>query len=236
MTAVAEPAAPTTTVHAACPHDCPDTCAMVVTVAGRHGHRPAWRSGAPVHPRWALREGQQLPGPGLRPDRVLFPLRRTGPKGSGRFERISWDDALDEIASRFRSISEEPGPEAIMPVSYLGTQGILNGLNVGDPFFATLGATISERTYCDSGSCTAYAMTIGATAGVDPESLVHAKLILIWACNVQSTNLHLWPYITEARRRGAKIVVVDPVRTRTAAAADQHIASGPAPTPRSRWP
>jgi anaerobic selenocysteine-containing dehydrogenase len=110
-----------------------------------------------------------------------------------------------------------------MPVSYLGTQGILNGLNVGDPFFARLGATISERTYCDSGSCTAYAMTVGDTAGVDPESLVHSKFILVWACNIISTNLHLWPYITEARKRGAKVVVVDPVRTRTAAAADQHI-------------
>ena len=158
---------------------------------------------------------------------MLFPLRRTGAKGSGRFERITWDDALDEIATRFTAIADEHGPEAIMPVSYLGTQGILNGLNVGDPFFAQLGATISERTYCDSGSCTAYAMTIGATAGVDPESLVHSKFILIWACNIQSTNLHLWPYIAEARKRGAKIVVVDPVRTRTAAAADQHIAMRP---------
>jgi anaerobic selenocysteine-containing dehydrogenase len=227
MTAVTEPAAPTTTVHAACPHDCPDTCAMVVTVAG--GTATDLR-GDPAHPYTrgglCVKVNNYLDRV-YDESRVLFPLRRTGPKGSGRFERISWDDALDEIASRFRSISEESGPEAIMPVSYLGTQGILNGLNVGDPFFATLGATISERTYCDSGSCTAYAMTIGATAGVDPESLVHSKFILIWACNVQSTNLHLWPYITEARRRGAKIVVVDPVRTRTAAAADQHIAIRP---------
>lgn len=161
------------------------------------------------------------------PDRVLFPLRRTGPKGSGRFERITWDEALDEIADRFRAISAAYGPEAIMPCSYLGTQGILNGLNVGDPFFARLGATIAERTYCDSGSCTAYMMTIGDCAGVDPESLVHSKFILIWACNVMSTNLHLWPFIAEARKRGATVVVVDPVRTRTANAADWHIAIRP---------
>ena len=91
-----------------------------------------------------------------------------------------------------------------MPVCYLGTQGILNGLNVGDPFFDKLGATVSERTYCDSGACTAYAMTIGATAGVDPESLVHSRYIVIWACNMMSTNLHLWPFIAEAaaRRQG----------------------------------
>ena len=161
------------------------------------------------------------------PSRVLHPLRRSGPKGSGQFEQIGWDEAIDEIGTRFESIATEHGGEAIMPVSYLGTQGILNGLNVGDPFFARLGATVTERTYCDSGSCTAYAMTIGDTAGVDPESLVHSKFILVWACNIISTNLHLWPYITEARKRGAKVVVVDPVRSRTAAAADQHIALRP---------
>jgi anaerobic selenocysteine-containing dehydrogenase len=157
------------------------------------------------------------------PDRVLYPLRRTGPKGSGRFGRVSWDEALDEIASRFRSSIAEHGAESIMPVSYLGTEGILNGLNVGDPFFNKLGATITERTYCDSGACTAYTMTIGATAGVDPESLVHSRYILIWACNMISTNLHLWPFVAEAQRRGAKVVVIDPVRHRTAAHADWHI-------------
>ena len=90
-----------------------------------------------------------------------------------------------------------------MPVSYLGTEGILNGLNVGDPFLNRLGATISERTYCDSGACTAYTMTIGATAGVDPESLVHSRYILIWACNMTSTNLHLWPFVA-GRSAGAR--------------------------------
>src|SRR5919109_790379 len=221
MTAVTEPT--TTTVRAACPQDCPDTCAMLVTVAD--GKAVEVR-GDPDHPYTngglCVKVNNYLDRV-YDPGRVLFPLRRTGPKGSGRFERITWDEALDEIATRFRGIVDEFGPEAIMPVSYLGTQGILNGLNVGDPFFAELGATISERTYCDSGSCTAYAMTIGDTAGVDPESLVHSRFILVWACNIMSTNLHLWPYIIEARKRGAKVVVVDPVRTRTAAAADQHI-------------
>ena len=146
------------------------------------------------------------------PDRVLYPLRRTGPKGSGRFERVSWDEALDEIAGRFRASIAEHGAESIMPVSYLGTEGILNGLNVGDPFFNKLGATIAERTYCGTGSATGYAMTIGPAAGVDPESLVHSRYIIIWACNVISTNLHLWPFVAEAQRRGAKVVVIDPVR------------------------
>lgn len=215
------------TVRAACPQDCPDTCAMLVTV---EDGRATSVKGDPDHPftngGLCVKVNNYLDRV-YDQGRVLFPMRRTGPKGSGRFERITWDAAIDEIATRFRAIADEHGPEAIMPVSYLGTQGILNGLNVGDPFFAKLGATVTERTYCDSGSCTAYAMTIGDTAGVDPESLVHSKFILIWACNVMSTNLHLWPYIAEARKRGAKVVVVDPVRTRTAAAADQHIALRP---------
>jgi anaerobic selenocysteine-containing dehydrogenase len=226
MSTMSEPA-DTTTVRAACPHDCPDTCAMLVTV--EDGTAVKLR-GDPEHPYTngglCVKVSRYIDRV-YDPNRVLYPLRRTGPKGSGQFERITWDDAIDEICSRFGSIVEGYGGEAIMPVSYLGTQGILNGLNVGDPFFAKLGATISERTYCDSGSCTAYTMTIGDTAGVDPESLVHSKFILVWACNIVSTNLHLWPYITEARKRGAKVVVVDPVRTQTAASADQHIAIRP---------
>ncbi|GAA5122497.1 molybdopterin-dependent oxidoreductase [Haloechinothrix salitolerans] len=211
------------TVRGACPQDCPDTCAMMVTV--RDG-KAVEVAGDPDHP--FTRGGLCVKVDNYldrvySTDRVLFPLRRTGPKGSGKFERITWDEALDEIAARFTEISAQDGPEAIMPCSYLGTQGILNGLNVGDPFFAKLGATIAERTYCDSGSCTAYAMTIGDTAGVDPESMVHSNYILIWACNVMSTNLHLWPFIAEARKRGAKVVVVDPVKTRTAKAADWHL-------------
>jgi len=156
-------------------------------------------------------------------ERVLHPMRRSGPKGSGKFERITWGAALDEIAGRFRAIVAEHGAQAILPYSYLGTEGLLNGLNVGDPFFNRLGASISERTFCASGAITGYIMTVGPTPGTDPESLIHARYIVIWACNVISTNLHLWPIIAEARRRGAKIVVIDPLRSRTARAADWHI-------------
>jgi anaerobic selenocysteine-containing dehydrogenase len=212
-----------TVVRAACPHDCPDTCAMLVTV---EDGRALEVRGDPDHPFTAgglCVKVNNYVDTVYSSDRVLFPMRRTGPKGSGRFERISWDEAIDEIAARFKSVAAEYGPEAILPVSYLGTQGILNGLNAGDPFFNKLGATVSERTFCDSGCCTAYAMTVGATAGVDPESLVHSKFILIWACNMISTNLHLWKFVAEAQSRGAKVVVVDPVRTRTAKRADWHL-------------
>ena len=157
------------------------------------------------------------------PDRVLYPLRRTGPKGSGSFARVSWAEALDEIAGRFRSSIAGFGAESIMPVSYLGTEGVLNGLSVGDPFFNKLGATITERTYCGSGTFTGYIMTNGATAGADPESVAHSRYVVIWACNMISTNLHLWPFVAQAQRRGAKVVVIDPVRHRTAAHADWYI-------------
>jgi anaerobic selenocysteine-containing dehydrogenase len=157
------------------------------------------------------------------PDRVLHPLKRSGPKGSGAFTRISWPQALDEIATRWKAIVRRHGPTAILPYSYLGTEGILNGLNVGDAFFNKLGATISERTFCDSAACTGYIMTVGPSPGTDPESFVHSRYIILWACNTLSTNLHHWPFIAEAQKRGAKVVVVDPVKTRTARQADWHI-------------
>ena len=212
-----------TIVRGACAHDCPDTCAMLITV--ENGRATKVR-GDPEHP--FTRGGlcvkvNDYTEHTYSPDRVLHPLRRRGPKGAGQFERVTWDEALGEIATRFRTIIDEHGGQAILPYSYLGTEGILNGLTVGDPFFHRLGATISERTFCDSGACTAYLMTLGPTAGLDPESFVHSRYIVLWACNVQSTNLHMWPFIKEAQRRGAKVVVIDPLRHRTARAADWYI-------------
>ncbi|BCH62187.1 molybdopterin oxidoreductase (plasmid) [Agrobacterium vitis] len=210
-------------VVGACPHDCPDTCSILTTV--EDGKALAVR-GNPDHP---FTRGRLCVKVNNYQDRVysdkrlLYPMRRVGPKGSGQFVRISWDDALEEIATRWKDIIASDGAQAILPYSYLGTQGILNGLNVGDPLFNKLGASVSERTFCDSGSCTAYMMTIGHTPGVDPESFVHSKYIILWACNTLSTNSHHWPFIEEARKSGAKLVVIDPVRTRTARLADWHI-------------
>ena len=212
-----------TTVMGACPHDCPDTCSLITTV--EDGKAIAVR-GNPDHP---FTRGRLCVKVNNYQDRVysdqrlLYPMRRTGPKGSGQFERIGWDEAIAEIAARFQDVIAQDGPQAILPYSYLGTQGILNGLNVGDPLFNKLGATVCERTFCDSGSCTAYMMTIGHTPGVDPESFVHARYIILWACNTLSTNSHHWPFIEQAKKNGAKLVVIDPVRTRTARLADWHI-------------
>lgn len=215
------------TVLAACPHDCPDTCSMVVTV---ENDRVVKVRGNPDHPftdgRLCVKVNQYEERV-HHADRVLYPLKRSGPKGSGQFERISWQEAMDEIASRWKQIIKDDGPTAILPYSYLGTEGILNGLNAGDALFNKIGATISERTFCDSGACTAYIMTVGPTPGTDPESFVHSRYIIMWACNTISTNLHHWPFLAEAQKRGAKIVVIDPVKTRTARQADWHIAIKP---------
>jgi len=215
------------TVIAACPHDCPDTCSMLVTV---ENDRVVKVQGNPEHPFTDGRLCVKVNHYEERvhhPERVLYPMKRIGPKGSAQFTRISWSQALDEIVSRWKQIVGQHGPTAILPYSYLGTEGILNGLNVGDAFFNKLGATISERTYCDSGACTGYIMTVGPSPGTDPESFVHSRYIVLWACNTISTNTHHWPFIAEARKRGAKIVVIDPVRTRTARQADWHISIKP---------
>jgi len=210
-------------VYGACPHDCPDTCSMLITV---ENGRAVKVEGHPDHPytRGTLcgKVSDYLDRV-YSPDRILYPMRRVGQKGSGQFERISWDAALDEITSRFKQIINDYGSEAIMPSSYLGHEGLLNGLTVGDAFFNRLGSTIAERTFCISCTSTAYLMTYGPTHGTDPDTFSHSQYIILWGCNALSTNVHLWPFIKEARKNGARLVVIDPVRTRTAQQADWHI-------------
>lgn len=216
-----------TTHHGGCPHDCPDTCSMVyevengklISVKGNAEH-PMTRGGLCVK----LKDYEQRH---YHPDRLLHPMRRVGPKGSGQFEQISWDEALDEITTRWQAIIKEHGPQAIIPYSYLGNQGLVHGLNGADAFFNKLGATVCERTFCGEGSCTAWLLTVGPTAGVDPESFTHAKFIIIWGCNSVSTNLHHWHIIKDAQKRGTKVVVIDPYKSRTAKEADWHIAPRP---------
>jgi len=211
------------TLRGGCPQDCPDTCAMLYTV--EDGKLTSVR-GDPEHP--ITRGGlcvklKDFASHHYNPDRVIYPQKRIGPKGSGRYKRISWDEALTEISQRWKDIIGQHGAQAILNCCYLGNQGVLNGLTSGDAFFNRLGATISEKTFCASGSSTGYLMTVGPTGGVDPESFVHSKYIVIWGCNTISTNLHQWPLYLEARAKGAKIVVIDPQRSRTAKEADWHV-------------
>lgn len=217
----------TTTLHGACPHDCPDTCSMVYTTEA--GRLTSVR-GNPDHPmtRGALcGKLRDFDRHHYNPDRILHPMRRTGPKGSGLFERISWDTALREIHERFTAVAETHGAEAILPYNYLGNEGLVQGLTVGDAFFNRLGATVAEKTFCGSGSCTAWLLTVGPTNGTDPMSFAHSRLIVLWGCNSISTNIHHWHVVKEAQRRGARVVVIDPYRSRTAKEADWHLAPRP---------
>lgn len=164
-----------TTHHGGCPHDCPDTCSMVFEVedgklTGVKGNpdHPMTRGGLCVK----LKDYEKRH---YHPDRLLYPMRRIGAKGSKQFERITWDEALDEIVSRWKGIIAEHGAEAIVPYSYLGNQGLVHGLNGGDAFFNRMGATVTERTFCGEGSCTAWLLTVGATAGVDPHAAFTLK-------------------------------------------------------------
>lgn len=215
------------TFFGACPHDCPDTCAMIyevkggrlVDVRGNKEH-PMTRGGLCV-------KLKDFHDHHANPDRLMHPLRRTGPKGSRQYERITWDAAITEIGRRWREIIATHGSQAIMPYSYLGNMGLVQGINSGDPFFNRLGATVNEKTFCASGSSTAWLLTVGPTGGVDPESFVHAKYVVIWASNSISTNLHHWPFVLEAQKRGAKVVVIDAYRSRTAKAGDWHICPKP---------
>jgi anaerobic selenocysteine-containing dehydrogenase len=213
--------------HGGCPHDCPDTCSMVfevengklVGVKGNATH-PMTRGGLCVK----LKDYEKRH---YHPDRLLYPLRRTGAKGSKQFKRISWDEALNEITTKWKAIIADDGPQAIVPYSYLGHQGLVHGLNGGDSFFNRMGATVTERTFCGEGSATAWLMTYGPSGGMDPESFKHSKLIVIWACNSVSTNLHHWHIVKEAQKHGAKVIVIDAYASRTAKEADWHLAPKP---------
>ncbi len=213
----------TTVVRGACPHDCPDTCAWQVSLKG--GVAVGLR-GDPAHPftRGGLcAKVNHYVERAYSQDRVLHPLRRVGPKGAGEFERVSWDDALDDIADRLRAIIERDGPAAIMPYSYMGTQGLIQGRSLDRRFFARLGATQLVRAVCGSASGSGIAAAIGVNTGMLPEQIAHSRFIILWGTNTVVTNLHLWPFIRRAKDAGATLVVIDPLKTRTAAEADWHV-------------
>src|SRR5437870_3298586 len=214
-----------TVVRGACPHDCPDTCALLVTV---ENGRAIKVEGAPDHPttRGTLctKVARYLDRT-YAAERVLHPLRRAGPKGSGRFERIGWDEALDTIAARFKEIAASPdGPQAILPYSYAGTMGLLQYCSMDRRFFHKLGASLLDRTICSSAGKAGYGATVGASIGTDLEQFENARLIVIWGSNPIVSNLHLWSRVQEAKRRGAKLIAIDPYRSLTAEKCHQHLA------------
>jgi anaerobic selenocysteine-containing dehydrogenase len=155
-------------------------------------------------------------------DRLKYPMKRVGPKGAGQFERISWDEALDTVASRLRTIANE-NPESILPYSYAGTMGLLNGSSMDLRFFNSIGASLLDRTICATAGMFGMRYTVGASVGTNPETVDQAKFILIWGSNIITSNIHLWRYILRARANGARVVTIDPLKTRTAEQSDEHI-------------
>ncbi len=215
-------------VHAACPHDCPDACGVLITVEDGRAIRIQGDPKHPVTRGFLCAKVAKYLDRVYSPDRVLHPLRRRAPKGEGHkdfrdFERIGWDEALDEIARRFRRIADEFGAEAILPYSYGGTLGVLNGGSMDRRFFHRLGASRLDRTICSTPGEVGIRSVYGAKLGTEPEQFAQSRLIIAWGANIHGNNVHLWPFIEEARRNGAKLIVIDPYRTRTARCADWHI-------------
>jgi anaerobic selenocysteine-containing dehydrogenase len=161
-------------------------------------------------------------------DRVLYPLRRVGPKGRGQFERVTWDEALDEIAERMTAIARSPdGPQAVLPYSYAGTMGIVQGSSIDRRFFHLLGASKLDRTICSMAGTVGMRMTVGANIGADVEGIPESDLILLWGTNTLTSNPHMWPFVLRARERGAKVIAIDPIRTRTAIQCDDWLGIRP---------
>ncbi len=215
------------TRHSVCALDCPDACSLLIDVEDGQGSR---LRGDPRHPitrgflcakvaRYLERE--------YSPDRLLYPQKRVGAKGAGEFVRISWDEALDTIAAALATISSSDGPESVLPYSYGGTMGLLNGGGMDHRFFHRLGASRLDRTICAAAGAAALSASFGAKYGTEPEQFAQSRLILAWGANILGTNVHLWPFIVEARRRGARFYTIDPVKNRTGRLADKHFAIYP---------
>ena len=224
-------------VHTVCSHDCPDSCGVLVTVD--ESGRAVKVQGDPGHPvtqGFLCGKVAKYLDRVYAPDRILYPLKRKAGVAKGQlrrgeehlaFERVTWDEALDAIAARLKSVAEEFGPESILPYSYAGTIGVLGFGSMDRRFFHRLGASQLDRTICSEAGGEAWKLVYGKKLGTPPEDYRLARLIVAWGANIHGNNVHLWPMIEQARRAGARLIVIDPYRTRTAALADWHIAIRP---------
>lgn len=215
-------------VRGACPHDCPDACATLVTVENGRAVKIAGDGEHPFTQGFLCAKVNRYIERTYHSERLLRPMRRSGPKGSGQFDVISWDDALDEIAERLTAIVKSPhGPQAILPYSYAGTMGYVQGQSMDRRFFHSLGASLLDRTICSTCGGEGMKMTVGANIGADGEGIPESDLVLLWGTNTLTSNPHLWPFIVQARERGARVLAIDPVRTRTAEQCDEWLAIRP---------
>ncbi|HCG30772.1 MAG TPA: molybdopterin oxidoreductase, partial [Chloroflexi bacterium] len=219
---------PTIHIRGACPHDCPDTCATWVDV--RDGVAVGFRAddAHPITQGWLCAKVRPYLDRVYHPDRLQHPLRRVGPKGAGRWERIGWDEALAEIATRWQQIIDTDGPAAILPYSYSGTLGLVQNVVTAARLFNRIGASGLERSICDAAASAAIAATLGAKWAPLAQDVEHANLVIIWGHNPASTNPHFMPFLRRAQRAGTKVIVIDPRRTTTARSADLHLQPKPA--------
>lgn len=213
-------------VKAACPHDCPDTCGMRISVENGVAVKVEGAKDMPFTEGTLCTKVARYLERTYSKERVLYPMKRVGAKGEGRFERISWDEALTTIAAKFKEIAAVE-PQSILPCSYAGTMGLVQYASMDRRFFHKLGASLLDRTLCSSAGKVGMKITLGAGVGMDPERFVESKLILIWGSNSIVSNLHLWSRVQEAKRRGARVIAIDPYRSLTAAKCDQHLAPLP---------
>jgi len=209
------------TIHATCPHDCPDTCSMLVTVKDGKAISLKGNPDHPITKGFLCGKVSRYIERTYHPTRLLHPLKRVGAKGEGRFEKISWQEAIDTVASKLGSIIDSPfGPQSILPYSYAGTMGRLQSSSIDRRFFHRIGASLLERTICATAGVAGSQMTLGARAAIDPEAVLHSKLIINWGSNTSVTNSHLWAIMHRARKAGAKIITIDPFRSKTAEKSD----------------
>ncbi|MDP2371570.1 molybdopterin-containing oxidoreductase family protein [Rhodoferax sp.] len=222
MSAIAPPTT-LTQVRGACPHDCPDTCALLTTVENGIAVKV---QGNPDHPHTGgtlCTKVSRYPERTYHPERILRPLKRVGPKGAGQFAPVSWEQALQDIATRLGAIAAR-APEAILPYSYAGTMGLVQGDSMSSRFFHRLGASLLERTICSTAGGEGLVHTLGGKVGMGVEFFAQAKLILIWGSNSITSNLHFWRYAQLAKRNGAKLICIDPRKSETADKCHEHIA------------
>lgn len=216
--------------RAVCPHDCWDTCGMLAQVEGGRVLKVVGDPDHPITRGFLCVKVNAYHERVHHPDRVLYPHVRRAPKGRGgrdAFQRVSWDEAIGRIADRWKTLIAAHGPEVILPYSYAGTIGTLHYHSLDRRFFHYMGASRLARTICSSAGAEAMKLTLGARIGYDPEDMVEAKLIIVWGLNVLSSNVHQWPILEDARRRGARLVVIDPYRHATARRADLHLSPRP---------
>jgi anaerobic selenocysteine-containing dehydrogenase len=216
----------TTQVLGACPHDCPDTCSMLTTVVDGVATKV---QGNPAHPHTdgaLCTKVSRYTERTYHPERLLHPLKRVGPKGAGQFERVSWGEALTDIAQRLSAIAQRSpdAAQAILPYSYAGTMGLVQGESMSARFFHRLGASLLDRTICASAGAEGLTQTLGGKVGMRVEFFAESKLILIWGSNSIASNLHFWRYAQVAKRNGAKLICIDPRKSETADKCHEHIA------------